>query len=52
MGEDCVYQRVKAFIEGWDACRDNMLDTYAWIPDDQLVAVIRRQQRRREELLR
>lgn len=47
LNEDATFNRVKAFLEGWDAATDCWLETMSWVPDDQLVAVIRHKQQAR-----
>jgi len=41
-----AFARYRAFLDGWDAAERCLAETLSWVPDDQVVAVIRRRQRR------
>lgn len=40
--------RLRAFLDGWDSGVDNLLTSLGYIPDDQLVDVVRTMTARRQ----
>ena len=39
-------EKLRSFLEGWEAAELCLAETLSWLPDDQVVYVIRERQRR------
>ena len=42
-------ERVRAYLAGWDDAMKCWRETMSWVPDDQLVAVVRLQAEREQK---